>query len=63
MPTTRRAEQIAALYAVEHDHLTNLVTRRLRNVDAQTIEDACSFAWIQILRHSTVSLDGPRHRG
>ena len=61
MPTTRRAKQIAALYAAEHDHLTNLVTRRLRNVDAQTIEDACSFAWMQILRKPTVSLDGPRH--
>lgn len=57
MPTTRnRAEQIAALYATEHDYLTRAVARRA-NVDAQTIEDACSHAWMQLLAHPSVEID------
>lgn len=63
MPTTsRRAEQIAALYAADNDYLANIVARRA-NVDAQTIEDACSFAWMQMLRYPSVNLDTePRYR-
>ena len=62
-PSSSRAEQIAALYAIENDHLANIVARRMNNVDAQTIEDACSFAWMQMLRYQSVDLDSePRYR-
>ena len=57
MPTTSRDQQIAALYAAEHDHLRNLVARHVHNVDEPTIEDACSHAWTQLLRHPTVDID------
>lgn len=57
MPTTSRADQIAALYAAEDDHLRNLVARHVHNVDEQTIEDACAHAWTQLLRHTTVDID------
>ena len=61
-PARHRADQIAALYATEHDYLTRVVARRA-NVDAQTLEDACSHAWLQLLRHTAVDLDNePRHR-
>ena len=62
MPDAGRADQIAALYAADHDLLTNIVARRA-NVDAQTLEDACSHAWMQLLRHPSIDLDTePRHR-
>ncbi len=61
MPPVCRADQIATLYAAEHDLLTNIVARRA-NVDEQTLEDACSHAWMQLLRHPTVDLDEPRPR-
>ena len=63
MPTRCRADQVAALYAAEHDELEHIVARRARHIDAQTIEDACSYAWMQMLRHSTPDLDNePRPR-
>ena len=54
--TTSRADQIAALYAIEKDPLAGAVARQLRNVDAQTVEDACSHAWMQLLRHPNITL-------
>jgi DNA-directed RNA polymerase specialized sigma24 family protein len=61
-PAHRRAAQIAALYSTEHAYLTSTVARRA-HVDAQTVEDACSHAWTQLLRHPTVDLDNePRQR-
>jgi len=54
-----REEQIAALH---REHAVRLVQRVARRVhaDDHTIEDACSFAWLQLLSHPAVDL-GPQH--
>lgn len=50
-----RADQIAALH---REHALRLVQRvaRRAHADDHTIEDACSFAWVQLLTHPTVDL-------
>jgi RNA polymerase sigma factor (sigma-70 family) len=40
----------AALFAEHHDRLIRSVSRAVRTSQAN-IEDACSFAWMQLLRH------------
>jgi len=38
--------------------LERRVARRAR-AEPQTIEDACSFAWMQLITHRSIDLDGP----
>lgn len=60
-PTTTRLQQIAAMYAEHNDQLKRLVARRA-STDPQTIEDACSHAWTQLLTHPDVDLTPPHWR-
>jgi hypothetical protein len=53
-----RSEQIAALHAAHARELERRVARRAR-ADPRTIEDACSFAWMQLITHPSIDLDGP----
>ena len=52
-----RNEQIAAL----HPELERGIERRA-HASEQTIEDACSFAWLQLLTHTSIDLGAPTWR-
>jgi len=54
-----RVEQIAVLHREHAGQLEQRVARRA-HADHQTIEDACSFAWLQLLTHPKVDLGFPR---
>jgi DNA-directed RNA polymerase specialized sigma24 family protein len=54
-----RTEQIAALHREHAARLEQRVARRA-STDRETIKDACSFAWLQLLTHPAVEL-GPPH--
>ena len=60
-PNTERVDAIAALYAEHHQQLLRLVARRAP-AGPQTVEDACSFAWAQLLSHPNIDLRPPRWR-
>lgn len=47
--TPQRGDE-AALYRTHADHLERVVHTRVLGVDHTLIEDACSFAWLQLLR-------------
>lgn len=49
LPAPRRGDE-AALYRRHHPHLLRSVRRAVSASDA-LVEDACSFAWVQFLRH------------
>jgi DNA-directed RNA polymerase specialized sigma24 family protein len=51
-----RAEQIARIYTEHADELHAYVTSITRT-DPQTIEDACSHAWTQLLSHPAIDLE------
>ena len=51
-----RHDSIAAFYAAKAAELQRAVRRAISGPDA-LIEDACSHAWCQLLRHDHVSLD------
>lgn len=51
-----REEQIAAFYAVHRDHLLHTVEREVFAAPT-LVEDACQFAWMQLLRHPAVAVD------
>lgn len=53
-----RVEQIAALYRRHAGQLERRVARCAYS-DPSTIEDACSFAWLQLLTHTAVELSTP----
>jgi DNA-directed RNA polymerase specialized sigma24 family protein len=55
---TARREQITALHGEHGRELERRVARRACT-DPQTIEDACSFAWLQLLTHPSVDLRPP----
>jgi DNA-directed RNA polymerase specialized sigma24 family protein len=55
-----RGEQIAALHRACARELERRVARRA-HADPQTIEDACSYAWMQLLTHPAVDLGAPSH--
>ena len=59
--TTSRLQQIAAMYVEHRDQLQRVVERR-STTDPQTVEDACSHAWTQLLTHPDVELGPPRWR-
>jgi DNA-directed RNA polymerase specialized sigma24 family protein len=56
-----RREQIADLYAKHAMQLLRLVARRA-GATPHVIEDACSFAWMQLLTHPHVDLRPPHWR-
>ena len=56
--STARGDQIAALHRAHARGLERRIARGTR-ADAQTIEDACSFAWLQLLTHASVDLGPP----
>ncbi len=53
-----RLERIALMHAEHARELERRVVRRAR-ADPQTIEDACSHAWLQLLTHRSVDLGPP----
>ena len=57
---TSRSVQIAALHGEHARQLERRVARRAR-ADPPTIEDACSFAWLQLLTHTAVDLASSSH--
>jgi len=61
MPSTERLQQIAAMYATHSAQLHRVVRARGTKSDA-IAEDACSYAWTQLLTHDYVNL-GPPHWG
>ncbi|MGI8731063.1 MAG: RNA polymerase sigma factor [Solirubrobacteraceae bacterium] len=58
---TARNEQIAAMHREHARQLERRVERRAR-ASPETIEDACSFAWLQLLTHTCIDLDAPNWR-
>lgn len=50
--SSARNEQIAALHGEHAFELQRRVARRAR-ADPPTIEDACAFAWLQLLTHAS----------
>ena len=56
-----RNDQIAALHRTHAGELRRRVGRRAR-ADPQTVEDACSHAWLQLLAHPSVDLASPDWR-
>jgi len=58
---TARNEQIAAMHREHARQLERRVERRAR-ASPETIEDACSFAWLQLLTHTCIDLDAPTWR-
>ena len=61
-PAATRADQIAAFYAQHHERLVRLVAPRASWVSEHTLEDACSHAWLQLLRHPDIDLSAPYGR-
>ncbi len=57
--TTARGEQIAVLHRAHAHELERRVARR-GGGDEPTIEDACSFAWLQLLTHDAIELSCPQ---
>lgn len=53
-----RAAHIEALYRREADHLHHVVARRVA-ADHAVIDDACAFAWAQLVASVAVDPDGP----
>jgi len=62
MTSRPRGQQIAELYAREADRLLSAVSGRV-TTSADVIEDACSFAWEQLVRHDNVELSLPARPG
>jgi len=60
-PITTRLQDLTALYALHSEPLKRLVAKRA-TTDPDTIEDACSFAWTQLLSHDDVDLQPPHWR-
>jgi DNA-directed RNA polymerase specialized sigma24 family protein len=54
--TTARGERIAAMHGAHARALERRVARRACASAPQTIEDACAFAWLQLLTHPHVDL-------
>jgi DNA-directed RNA polymerase specialized sigma24 family protein len=61
-PTPERTEQIAALYADHHETLRRAVHARSAGLSPSVVEDACAFAWLQLLTHEHIDVDPP-HAG
>jgi DNA-directed RNA polymerase specialized sigma24 family protein len=53
-----RLARIEVIYRQHARELERRVATRAR-AEPQTIEDACSFAWMQLITHPSIDLDGP----
>lgn len=51
-----RNEQISDLFRAEQTTVQRRVARKVSNVAVASIEDACSFAWTQLVSHTEVRL-------
>ena len=51
-----RSDEVAAYFAEHAPRLERLVRARV-SASAETIEDACSYAWCQLVRRADVALD------
>jgi DNA-directed RNA polymerase specialized sigma24 family protein len=60
MAVASRGDQIARIYSEHADELRAYVASITRT-DPETIEDACSHAWTQLLSHPTIELGSPRN--
>jgi len=58
--TATRLDRIAVMHREHARELERRVARRAR-AEPQTIEDACSFAWMQLITHRSIDLDGPSY--
>jgi DNA-directed RNA polymerase specialized sigma24 family protein len=56
MSDSERYDQIGALFTEHAERLEHVVARRVSAPDA-TVQDACGFAWAQLLNHPTVDLE------
>jgi len=61
-PTATHEQQTTAFYAQYRSRLEQLVAHRAGWIDSATIEDACSHAWMQLLRHDRIDLTQPAGR-
>ena len=59
-PTTERLQHIAAMFARHADELRDLVRRRASGAQPATIDDACSFAWTQLISAEHIDVRPPR---
>ena len=59
--TITRLQVVTALYAEHSASLERLVAKRA-STDPDTIQDACAFAWTQLLTHEHVDLTPPHWR-
>ena len=57
-----RSDEVAAYFAEHAPRLERLVRARV-TAPAETIEDACSYAWCQLVRRVDVALDEERAAG
>ena len=60
MTPTNRLQHIAAMYAKHDAELCDVVRRRSGGAQPATIEDACSFAWAQLIAADHVDVRPPR---
>lgn len=60
MPNTNdsRADQIGALFQQRADVLRATVARHVHSTD-DVIDEACAFAWVQLLTHPNIDLTDP----
>jgi len=58
--SSERLQQIASMYARHDDELRDVVRRRAGGTQPATIEDACSFAWAQLISAEHVDVRPPR---
>jgi DNA-directed RNA polymerase specialized sigma24 family protein len=58
--TATRLDRIAVMHREHARELERRVARRAR-AEPQTIEDACSFAWMQLITHPSIDVDGPSY--
>lgn len=61
MPTTTslsRADQIGALFVAHAEALRTHVARQVNSTD-DVLDEACAFAWVQLLSHPDVDLADP----
>jgi DNA-directed RNA polymerase specialized sigma24 family protein len=55
--TRARGRALEAFYAAHHRRLTRAVFSRARQIDDDTIEDACAYGWLALVRRPHVTLD------
>jgi RNA polymerase sigma factor (sigma-70 family) len=56
-PTQSRGRELEAFYAANHRRVTRAVFSRAQRIGDATIEDACAYAWLALVRRTDVTLD------